>query len=92
MISSNEYVFYIEGKGDICIFIGKLGKLLIDRQHGRGIMMEERQTCIICNQQRRDMLQLLQQPICTICEQDIVHVQVMDEEYDFYLARLKEIW
>jgi hypothetical protein len=54
--------------------------------------MEERQTCIICNQQRRDMLQLLQQPICTICEQDIVHVQVMDEEYDFYLARLKEIW
>jgi hypothetical protein len=54
--------------------------------------MEEKNICIICEQPRRDVLQLLHQPICTICEQDIVRVQVMDDDYDFYLARLKEIW
>ncbi|WP_420833078.1 sigma factor G inhibitor Gin [Shimazuella soli] len=53
---------------------------------------KEPQTCIVCEKERRDVLLILEQPICTICEQDIVGVKPTDRTYDFYIARLKEIW
>jgi hypothetical protein len=53
---------------------------------------QEREVCIVCEKERRDVLRILDQPICTVCEQDIVGVDVSDLAYDFYIARLKEIW
>ncbi|WP_083964243.1 sigma factor G inhibitor Gin [Shimazuella kribbensis] len=53
---------------------------------------EEREVCIVCEKERRDVLHILDQPICTVCEQDIAGVNVSDLAYDFYIARLKEIW
>jgi hypothetical protein len=53
---------------------------------------KEPQTCIVCEKERRDILCILGKPICTICEQDMVGVKATDLAYDFYVARLKEIW
>ncbi|MXQ54487.1 sigma factor G inhibitor Gin [Shimazuella alba] len=53
---------------------------------------KEQELCIICEKERRDVLRIMDQPICTICEQDMVGVRVTDWVYDFYIARLKQIW
>lgn len=53
---------------------------------------KEPQICIVCEKKRRDMLLIMEQPICTICEQDMVGVRTTDLVYDFYVARLKKIW
>lgn len=53
---------------------------------------KKRQTCIVCEKERNDMLIILDQPICTVCEQDMVMVKTTDWTYDFYVARLREIW
>jgi hypothetical protein len=53
---------------------------------------KEPQTCMVCEKKRSDVLLILNKPICTICEQDMVGVRTTDSVYDFYVARLKEIW
>jgi hypothetical protein len=52
----------------------------------------EGKKCIVCEQERNDMLHILNETVCTVCEQDIAAAKVNDWTYDFYIARLKEIW
>lgn len=53
---------------------------------------KEPQTCVVCQKERKDVLCIMDKVVCTVCEQDIVGVTVTDLSYDFYIARLKEIW
>lgn len=49
--------------------------------------------CIVCHTVQKDMLFLLEKPVCTFCEQEIVETDWQDpEKYLFHISRLKEIW
>ncbi len=50
------------------------------------------QICVICQQERNDILRILDKAVCTDCEKEMVVVKTTDLAYDFYVARLKEIW
>lgn len=49
--------------------------------------------CIVCRTVRKDMLLILEKPVCTCCEQEIVETDWYNlEKYLFHVSRLKEIW
>lgn len=49
--------------------------------------------CIVCHTVQEDMLLLLEKPICTCCEKEIVETDWYDpEKYLFHVSRLKKIW
>lgn len=52
----------------------------------------EPKICVICQQEKNDILRVLDKVVCTECEQNMVTMKVTDLAYDFYVARLKEIW
>ncbi|MFD0870374.1 Inhibitor of sigma-G Gin [Chlamydia abortus] len=48
--------------------------------------------CIICGQQREDGIHIISQFICAACEEEIVHTDVQDEKYPFFIHQLRQIW
>jgi hypothetical protein len=48
--------------------------------------------CIICQEERRDGLELFGKFICTMCEQEIVDTSVADPKYLYFLSRLKALF
>jgi hypothetical protein len=48
--------------------------------------------CIICQEERRDGLELRGKFICTMCEQEIVDTSVADPKYLYFLSRLKALF
>ena len=55
----------------------------------------ERQTeqcCIICGQQKVEGIVIVDQFICSGCEQEMVHAEVGDAKYPYYIHQLKRLW
>jgi hypothetical protein len=57
-------------------------------------MLEHKQPhqCMVCDQAREEMLPLLDQYICAICEKELVRSTVDDLRYAYYLWRLRAFW
>lgn len=53
--------------------------------------MEDQQMpiCIICNDEKPDGIFILSEFICETCEEEMVHTDVMDEKYSFFIHQLK---
>lgn len=48
--------------------------------------------CIVCRENKLAGIRIWGQFVCTDCERDIVHTEVEDEKYPFYIERMKRIW
>jgi len=48
--------------------------------------------CLICGQQRQEVIKILDEFICLACENDILHLQVDDMHYGYFVWRLKGLY
>lgn len=49
-------------------------------------------TCIVCGESKELGIRIFSQFLCAECEQEIVHTDVEDEKYPYYIDRMKQIW
>jgi hypothetical protein len=52
----------------------------------------ERKTCIVCGEPKEEGITVVTEFICTSCESEMVHTNVEDERYPFFVRQLKQIW
>ncbi|OPG16870.1 sigma factor G inhibitor Gin [Ferroacidibacillus organovorans] len=55
-------------------------------------MMEEEQCCLICEARVREGIVLLGHTICADCEQEMIHTEVDDELYAYFVEKLRTLW
>ncbi len=48
--------------------------------------------CIVCGRQMNVGLKICGQFICSDCEQEIVHTEVSDPRYLYFIQCMKQIW
>jgi hypothetical protein len=55
--------------------------------------MEESKTlpCIICGQNRPNGIKILSEFICEACEAEMVHTDVKDAKYPYFIHQMKQI-
>jgi hypothetical protein len=49
------------------------------------------ETCVICEQIKKEGIHLYTTFICTDCEKDIIQTETDDPKYQFYLQQLKKL-
>lgn len=49
-------------------------------------------TCIICGQVKEEGIVIISEFICQDCEAEMVHTDVQDAKYPFFIHRLKRIF
>lgn len=47
--------------------------------------------CIICNQLKPDGIRILSEFICESCEAEMVHTDVQDVRYPYFIHQMKQI-
>lgn len=53
---------------------------------------EPRYKCIVCEQPKEEGIFIVSEFICTDCESEMVHTDVKDEKYPFFIHQLRQIW
>ena len=48
--------------------------------------------CMICGQEKTEGIVIVDQFICSGCEQEMVHTEVNDAKYPFFIHQLKRLW
>lgn len=48
--------------------------------------------CMVCEERKDEGIRILEQWICQTCESEIVRTEVEDEQYGFYIQRLRKLW
>lgn len=48
--------------------------------------------CIICGRRETDGLRIAEEFICSACEREMVHTEVWDAKYPFFIHRMKQMW
>ncbi len=48
--------------------------------------------CMICNQQQVEGIHICDEFICEDCEREIVHTDVRDAKYPFFIHRMKRMF
>lgn len=56
--------------------------------------MDERteRTCIICGEPKTEGIHIVSEFICDTCEAEMVHTDVQEEKYHFFIHQMKQIW
>lgn len=49
------------------------------------------ETCIICEQLKPKGIHLYTSFICTDCEKDLIHTDISDPRYKYFLSQLKKV-
>lgn len=49
-------------------------------------------SCIVCGNDRKDGLEIWGEFICRECESEMVHTDVQDEKYPFFIQQMRQIW
>lgn len=49
-------------------------------------------TCIICGELKQHGIHIVSEFICDACESEMVHTDVQEEKYHFFIHRMKQIW
>ena len=49
-------------------------------------------TCVVCGEEKAAGIRIVAQFLCSDCEREIVHTEVEDEKYPYYIERMKRIW
>jgi hypothetical protein len=55
-------------------------------------MDQHSRSCIVCGNERDEGISIWNAFICNTCEQEMVHTEVMDEKYSFFVERMRNIW
>lgn len=50
------------------------------------------ESCMICGRRQSEGLYIIEEFICRDCESEMVHTDVMDAKYPFFIHRMKQIW
>ena len=50
------------------------------------------ETCMICGQQQTEGLHIVEEFICADCEREMVHTDVWDAKYPFFIHQMKQVW
>lgn len=48
--------------------------------------------CIICDKKTMHGIRLYSKMICVECESEMIHTDVKDEKYPFFIHQLRRIW
>ncbi|MVP02153.1 MULTISPECIES: sigma factor G inhibitor Gin [Paenibacillus] len=48
--------------------------------------------CIVCGETKQEGIQIVSEFICEACESEIVHTDVLDVKYSFFIRQLKQIF
>ncbi|MFD1179584.1 sigma factor G inhibitor Gin [Paenibacillus puldeungensis] len=48
--------------------------------------------CIICGEPKTEGIHIAAEFICDACESEMVHTDVREEKYNFFIHRMKQIW
>lgn len=62
---------------------------MADHQQGQ---LEVQHICIICGEPKTVGIRIIEQFICEECETEMVHTDVLDAKYPFFINRMKSIW
>jgi hypothetical protein len=54
--------------------------------------IESAAACMICEQQRVEGIHICDEFICVSCESELVHTDVQDVRYPFFIHRMKQIF
>ena len=49
-------------------------------------------TCMICGRIQTDGLHIVEEFICLDCERELIHTEVSDAKYPFFISRMKQVW
>ncbi len=52
----------------------------------------EHNICIVCEEHKVNGLSIWEQFICSHCEEEIVHTEVEDEKYTFFIHQMRKLW
>ncbi|WP_138496133.1 sigma factor G inhibitor Gin [Paenibacillus pinistramenti] len=52
----------------------------------------EADTCIICGEIKNQGIKIVSEFICEDCEAEMVHTDVKEDKYDFFVHQMKQIW
>ena len=55
-------------------------------------MEQQLNTCIVCSKQTASGIRLYTEFICVDCESEMIHTDVRDEKYPFFIHQLRQIW
>lgn len=67
-------------------------KVREDRQGCYQKGCEQMEQCIICEEEKKDGIEVWGQFICHDCEQEMVKTDVGDRRYRFFIHRLRKLW
>jgi hypothetical protein len=59
---------------------------------GQGMESENLRQCIVCGIEKKDGITIFNEFICEPCELEIVHTDVKDERYPFFIKQMRQIW
>ncbi len=48
--------------------------------------------CIICGQMKLNGIVIISEFICESCEAEMVHTEVHDAKYPYFIHQMKQIW
>lgn len=56
-------------------------------------MEEQKESiCIVCGKSGSEGITIVSEFICEACESEMVHTDVKDDKYPFFIHQLKQIW
>lgn len=61
-------------------------------KHAESMDVVSGESCMICGRQQTEGLHIIEEFICRDCESEMVHTDVMDAKYPFFIHRMKQIW
>lgn len=53
---------------------------------------QNQSTCIICGEPKTEGIHIVSEFICDACEAEMVHTDVQEDKYHFFVHRMKRIW
>ena len=48
--------------------------------------------CVMCGHKEKEGIFLYDSFICDQCEDEMIHTEVEDEKYNFFIQQLKHVW
>jgi len=54
--------------------------------------LELKGACIICKEEKNEGIRVCEEWICTECESEIIHTDVKDPKYPYFIHQLKQVW
>ena len=49
-------------------------------------------SCIICGQSKLNGIVIISEFICESCEAEMVHTDVHDEKYPYFIQQMRQVW